>query len=207
MRTATNGQAAKPAAVYVRVSSEEQVQGYSLAAQERAGEAYCAQHGWEPVVYREEGKSARTDDLAKRPAFAQLLSDVEAGRIGVVVIHKLDRFARDRRVAFDAFERLGKAGVGFVSLSEQMDYSSPAGQLMLTMLVGLGQFYSDNLAFETRKGKAERKRQRLYNGLLPFGLKRGEDGLPVPDPETYPGLLLAFQLGGRGRVIGRSPRP
>ena len=191
--------AAKRAGVYVRVSSDELVDGYSLAAQERAAEAYCAQHGWEPVVYREEGRSARTDDEAKRPVFAQLLKDAEVRAIDVVIVHKLDRFARNRRVAFDAFERLGKAGVGFVSLAEQMDYASPAGQLMLTMLVGLSQFYSDNLSFETKKGKAERKAQGLYNGLLPFGLKKGEDGLPVPDPETYPGLLLAFQQAAEGK--------
>ena len=189
----------KRAGVYVRVSREEQVAGYSLAAQERAAEAFCAQHGWHPVPYREEGRSARADDEARRPVFRQLMADAEAGVLDVVVVHKLDRFARNRRVAFDAFERLGRTGVGFVSLAEQMDYSSPAGQLMLTMLVGLAQFYSDNLAFETRKGKAERKAQGLYNGLLPFGLKRGPDGLPVPDPETYPGLLLAFRLAAEGR--------
>jgi hypothetical protein len=90
-------------------------------------------------------------------------------------------------------------GLGFVSLSEQMDYSSPAGQLMLTMLVGLSQFYSDNLSQETKKGKAERKAQGLYNGLLPFGLKTNSDGTPVPDPEMYPGLLLAFQLAADGK--------
>src|SRR5215208_1744697 len=78
----------------------------------------------------------------------------------------------------------------FVSLSEQIDYSSPSGQQMLTMLVGLSQFYSDNLSLETKKGKAERKAQGLYNGLLPFGLKKNSLGLPIPDPETYPGLLL-----------------
>ncbi len=212
MRGTGQQRTGRRAAVYVRVSTEEQTEGYSLSAQERAGEAYCAQHGWEPIVYREEGRSARTDDLAKRPAFAQMLEDAEAGRIVVVVVHKLDRFARNRRVAFEAFERLGKAGVGFVSLSEQMDYSSPAGQLMLTMLVGLGQFYSDNLAFETKKGKQERKRQGLYNGLLPFGVTKGTDGIPTrdrtarPDPagrtrEVVPaeGLLMAFELAAAGQ--------
>jgi DNA invertase Pin-like site-specific DNA recombinase len=193
------GSGTRRAAVYVRVSTDDQVDGYSLDAQVRAGEAYCAQHGWEPVLYREEGRSARTDDETKRPVFRQLLADAEAGIIQVVIVHKLDRFARNRRVAFDAFERLGKTGVGFVSLSEQMDYTSPAGQLMLTMLVGLSQFYSDNLASETKKGKAERKAQGLYNGLLPFGLKKGPEPIPVPDPATYPGLLLALQLAGEGR--------
>src|SRR5215213_5167520 len=129
-----------------------------------------------------------------------MLADAEAGLIDVIVVHKLDRFARNRRVAFEAFERLGKAHVGFVSLSEHIDYSSPSGQLMLTMLVGLSQFYSDNLSLETKKGKAERKAQGLYNGLVPFGLKRQADtGLPVPDPETYPGLLMAFQLAAQGK--------
>ncbi|MCC2626677.1 MAG: recombinase family protein [Thermomicrobiales bacterium] len=149
---------------------------------------------------RDEGKSARSDDLAKRPDFQQMLADAEAGLFNVVVVHKLDRFARNRRVAFETFERLGKAHVGFVSLGEQIDHSSPSGQLMLTMLVGLSQFYSDNLSLETKKGKAERKAQGLYNGVLPFGLKKhAESGLPVPDPGTYPGLLLAFQLAAQGK--------
>src|SRR5215207_3323913 len=191
----------KRAALYERVSSEEQVEGYSLDAQDRAGRLYCETNGWQVAqVYRDEGRSARTDDLGKRPAFAKMLVDAEAGLIDVVVVHKLDRFARNRRVAFDAFERLGKARVGFVSLSEQIDHSSPQGQLMLTMLVGMAQFYSDNLSLETKKGKRERKAQGFYNGIIPFGLKKNsENGLPIPDPETYPGLLLAFHLAADGK--------
>ncbi len=203
----------KRAAVYVRVSSEEQVAGYSLAAQERAAVTICAQHGWEAVPYREEGRSARTGEEAKRPVFRQLLADAEVGRVDVVVVHKLDRFARNRRVAFDAFERLAKAGVGFVSIAENMDYSTAAGQLMLTMLVGMAQFYSDNLSFETKKGKGERKAQGLHNGLLPFGTTKGPAGLPILDTtarwcdvatrrEVVPaeGLQLAFELAASGKT-------
>src|SRR3954465_14229348 len=80
------------AAVYERVSSEEQVEGYSLDAQDRAGKLYCDAHDWQLVnVYRDEGRSARTDDLAKRPDFQQMLADAEAGLLDVVVVHKLDR--------------------------------------------------------------------------------------------------------------------
>jgi site-specific DNA recombinase len=188
------------AALYVRVSSKEQVQGYSLDAQTRAIESYCTQHDYEVVArYRDEARSARTDNLTMRPAFQQMLEDAEAGRFDVLVVHKLDRFARNILVALETLQRLERLDVGFVSISEQMDFATPIGKVMLTMLVGLGQFYSDNLAFETKKGKAERKRQGLYNGLLPFGLKKGEGGLPFPDPETYPGLLLALQLGAEGK--------
>ena len=140
------------------------------------------------------------------------MADAEARRFDVVIVHKLDRFARNRRVAFDAFHRLGSAGVGFVSIAENMDYSTPAGQLMLTMLVGMAQFYSDNLSWETKKGKGERKARGLHNGLLPFGTTKGPDGLPVLDTTVWAcdvatrreivpaeGLRLAFELAAAGK--------
>jgi DNA invertase Pin-like site-specific DNA recombinase/DNA-binding CsgD family transcriptional regulator len=207
-------QPAKLAAIYVRVSSEEQVQGYSLSAQERAAEAYCTAHGWDIVgIYRDEGRSARTDNVAKRPSFASLLDDADAGHFDVIVVHKNDRFARNRRIAFETFDRLARAGIGFVSIAENMDYSTPAGQLMLTMLVGLNQFYSDNLSLETKKGKHERKAQGLYNGLLPFGVVKNAQGTPVLDMDarycdvttrteiaTGNGLTYAFELARAGKT-------
>ena len=79
------------AGLYYRVSSEEQVEGYSLDAQQRAALAHCTAHGWAVAgEYRDEGKSARTDDIAARPAFRQLLADAEAGLLDVIVVHKLD---------------------------------------------------------------------------------------------------------------------
>src|SRR5215217_4167645 len=205
--------ATKRAAIYYRVSGKEQLQGYSLDAQVRAMEGWCSQHGWEIVArYPEPGRSARKDEEAKRPAFKQMMADAAERRFDVVIVHKLDRFARNRRVAFDAFHCLGMAGVGFVSIAENMDYSTPAGQLMLTMLVGMAQFYSDNLSWETKKGKGERKARGLHNGLLPFGTTKGPDGLPVLDKAVWgcdvasrreivpaEGLQLAFELAAAGK--------
>ncbi len=188
------------AAIYVRVSSEEQVQGYSLAAQERAADAYCQSHGWRIVnVYRDEARSARTDDVAKRPAFKEMLTDAQLGQFDILIVHKLDRFARNLRMMLEMLDRLESARVGFVSISEQMDFTSPIGKVILATLAAFAQYYSDNLSSETKKGKAERKAQGLYNGLLPFGVKKNSAGIPVPDPETYPGLLLAFQLAAEGK--------
>jgi DNA invertase Pin-like site-specific DNA recombinase len=189
----------KRAALYVRVSSEEQIEGYSLEAQDRAGRLYCDAHGWQIIdVYRDEGRSARTDDLARRPAFQQLLADAGAGHFDVIVVHKLDRFSRNLRVTLETLERLQTWDVGFVSISEQMDFTTPIGKVVLATLAAFAQYYSDNLSLETKKGKAERKAQGLYNGLLPFGVKRNSAGIPVPDPETYPGLLLAFEATTKG---------
>ena len=194
-------QVSKRAAFYVRVSSEEQVEGFSLDAQERAIADYCRDHGYEIVArYRDEGKSARTDDLRKRPAFRQMLADAEAGRFDILIVHKLDRFARNLRVTLETLDRLERAGVGFVSISENMDFSTPMGRMVLSTMGGLAQFYSDNLSTETKKGKRERKAQGLYNGVLPFGATKGEDGIPVADPATHPGLVLAFELAAAGKT-------
>ncbi|MDP9373664.1 MAG: AAA family ATPase [Chloroflexota bacterium] len=73
-------------------------------------------------VYR--GRGA---DLAKRPQFKRLMDDVQTGKLDVVVVHKLDRFARNIRVALEQFDVLNRHGVAFVSLAEQMDFSSPLG--------------------------------------------------------------------------------
>ena len=89
------------------------MEGYSLDAQDRAGRLYCQIHGWEIVqAYRDEGRSARTDDLSKRPAFLQMLADAEAGLIDVVVVHKLDRFARNLRVILETLDRLERGSCG-----------------------------------------------------------------------------------------------
>ncbi len=189
------------AAVYHRVSSEEQVEGYSLDAQQRATTAYCAAHGWELIrEYRDEGKSAWSDDLAKRPAFLQLIADAEAGLVDVVVVHKLDRFSRNLLTTLETLQRLEAAGVGFVSIAESMDFTTPIGKVILATLAAFAQYYSDNLASEVRKGKTERKKQGLYNGVLPFGTTKGEDGVPVPHPAAHAGLVLAFELAAAGQT-------
>jgi site-specific DNA recombinase len=189
------------AALYIRVSSEEQVDGYSLDAQDRAGRLYCAAHGWELVgIYRDEGKSAWTDDVDKRPEFARMISHAEAGLVDVIVVHKLDRFARNLLVTLETLQRLETSGVGFVSINENMDFTTPIGKVILATLAAFAQYYSDNLANEVRKGKRERKAQGLYNGLLPFGSVKGDDGLPMAHPTAHPGLVLAFELAAAGKT-------
>jgi len=189
------------AVLYARVSTEEQVEGYSIEAQRRAFQALCQGRGWTACdEYIEAGKSAHTDSMSKRPVFKQAIEDAEAGRYDVLVVHKIDRFARKLRITLECVERLGKAGVGFVSIDNQMDYSTPAGKFTLAMLGGLAELYSDNLSQETKKGWHERRAQGLYCGLLPFGAMKGKDKVPVPDPGTYPGLKRAFELAAEGRT-------
>ena len=189
------------AAIYFRVSSEEQVDGFSLDAQRRALVDFCQSKGW-PVAaeYADEGKSARGDKIEQRPAFQRMMQDAEAGRLDVVIVHKLDRFSRNIRITFDSLARLDAAGVAFTTVVEhQFDFTTPMGKVMLSLLAAFAQYYSDNLSQETKKGLAERKRQGFYNGHIPFGMMKGPDGVPVINPETIEGLRLAFQLATEGQ--------
>ena len=188
------------AALYARVSSEERVEGYSIDAQRRAIDTLIQDKQWNTYgTYIDEGKSARTDNINRRPAFKQMIGDALAGKFDVLVVHKLDRFSRNLRITLEYFDKLSKAGVTFLSINEQMDFTTPWGRLALTLLGGLAQFYSDNLSQETKKGWNERRAQGLYCGLLPFGVRKGQDGVPVPDKDTYQGLVMSFKLAAEGK--------
>ena len=170
------------AALYARVSTEEQLEGYSIDAQRRNYHVLVQGRGWKSVAeYIEEGRSARSENLSKRPRFKEAMEDGLKGKYDVLVVDKLDRFSRRLIVTLEYFGKLSKAGRTFLSIREQIDFSTPFGKVALAVLAALAEWYSDNLSEETRKGLQERKKQGLYNGILPFGVMKGDDGVPVLD--------------------------
>jgi site-specific DNA recombinase len=103
------------AVAYIRVSDLSQVEGYSLDAQERLFLQHCKTKGWTPLqVYREEGRSAHSDSIRRRPAFRQLLEDASQGQSDVVVVHTLDRWARKQRVMLESLSILADHQVALV---------------------------------------------------------------------------------------------
>ena len=158
---------------YFRVSDEEQVEGFSLDAQRRAFHDFCGQKGWEVVgSYDEEGRSAWLESSAKRPVFRRLLDDAQGDKFDVVVTHTLDRFSRNLRVMLDAFHVFSQHDVTYVSITQDIDYSTPEGKLFMTMLGAFAQYFSDALSGHTKKGMRERAMQGLFNGEPPFGYER-----------------------------------
>jgi site-specific DNA recombinase len=191
------------AAAYIRVSTEEQVDGHSLDAQRRAIEQACADRGWTIVEwYADEGVSAHTDDITKRPAFHQLVQAAQQHRFDAVVVHRLDRFARSVVVALGTFKLLSNLGVTFLSLSEAgMDFTSPMGKVLFGLLALFAEYYSENLGVETKKGKTERRAKGLHNGLVPFGYRSEAGSMAEPHPDTSDGARLAFRLAAEGQTL------
>lgn len=197
---------------YFRVSTDEQVEGYSIAAQVRAYRQFCEAHQLRSATeYKDEGRSARTDSITRRPQFAQMLQDAQSGKFDIIVVHKMDRFSRSIKVAIQAFEHLGQHNIGLTSITEpNLDYSTPMGKLFMHMLWALAQFYSDNLGQEVKKGLHERRKQGMYNGTIPFGLEKDEKGVPRPDlreqtngSNNYRALLLIFHRASELRSCNK----
>jgi site-specific DNA recombinase len=217
-------------AMYVRVSREEQVMGYSLDAQERLAADWIRQQrgeltGERVAVYRDEGHSARTDD---RPAFQQMVADARAGQFDAIVVHKFDRLARDRYDAV-AYKKLlrNKLGVRVLSASEPSEDSDGAlGMLVEGILEVVAHWYSLNLAAETRKGKREKAEEGLWHGAAPTGYcvgrcqtctdpngpgycpyagqpDRGDGRRLIPHPIEAEAIRLAFELYSSGEYSDR----
>lgn len=155
------------AALYARVSTEEQTEGYSLDAQVECFRRYCQDHSWQIVQeYLEPGASARS---AERPVFKQMLRGAEAGLFDVLVVHKLDRFSRSLRDTLNLMSDLRNWGISFVSIQEQFDFTTPAGRLQMQILGAVAEWFSSNLGQEIAKGIHQRALAGLPWGRLPTG--------------------------------------
>jgi len=189
--------------MYTRVSSEMQLEGYSLESQLEICREYTAKKGWqEAAVYTDEGESARKAD---RPQFQALVRDGKQRKFDVVIVMKLDRFARCRRDTENYLYDLSEAGLEIISAKEpQFDFTTAAGKAYLGMISTFNQYYSDALAENVAVGKATRtKSHGLWNGQVPFGyqvtyLKDGGDGVPYADPQEAQGVRLAFEQYATG---------
>lgn len=161
---------------YIRVSDESQVDGYSLDAQRREIENWCKRHGYELIaIYADEGISAHTDRIDKRPQLMKLLEDAKLHTFDVVVVHTLDRWARNVGIQRQALQILGEFKVGFASVSEDFDYTTPHGRFVLTVMGGVSELYSDQLGAHVKKAQRQLTELGLPVGSIPFGYKQSQE--------------------------------
>ena len=159
---------------YVRVSSEEQVAGYSIEAQIEAIRRWAEAGGHQlRVILVEPGLSAKSDD---RPVFQQAIKMVLAGQADTLVVHKFDRFSRNVLDSRLYKQMLRSNGNDILSVSEPID-GGPAGQLMEGVLELFAEYYIVNLGAEVRKGLLAKARAGEWPGRdAPAGYRRVRDG-------------------------------
>jgi len=135
----------KRAALYVRVSSGEQ----HTEMQERALREYVQRRGWlQHKIYRDKCTGA----TASRPGLDELLKDCRHRSIDVVVVWKFDRFARSLKNLIAGLELCRALGIDFVSVTEAVDTSLPAGEMLFQMIGAVAQFERSLIAERVKSG-------------------------------------------------------
>jgi DNA invertase Pin-like site-specific DNA recombinase len=156
------------AAVYARVSSKEQAdRETSIPAQLEAIQSYCSQKGWTIIEeFIDSGKSAKTDD---RPEFQRMiaLAKKKDRDFTAIVVHKFDRFSRNRDDHIIYKSLLKKIGVTVYSVTEQTDPDTPHGFLLEGIMEVISEFYNMNLKEESVKGLKQNALQGYHNGGRP----------------------------------------
>jgi site-specific DNA recombinase len=158
-------------AIYTRKSSEEGLEQdfNSLDAQREACEAFIAsqkREGWGLVgeMYDDGGFSGAT---MERPAFQRLLSDVNSGKIDVVVVYKVDRLTRSLSDFAKIVDIFDKQSVSFVSVTQQFNTTSSMGRLTLNILLSFAQFEREVTGERIRDKIAASKRKGMWMGGPP----------------------------------------
>jgi site-specific DNA recombinase len=187
-------------AIYCRKSTSEGLDRdfTSLDAQRQAAEDYIRSQrheGWEalPDRYDDGGYSGGN---VERPALRRLLSDVETGRIGCVVVYKYDRLSRSMLDFLQILHFFEKHRVAFVSVTQQFNTATPVGRMTMNVLASFGEFERDIISERTRdKMQAARRKGKWTGGMPPLGYDVApEGGKLVVNKEEADQVKVVFHL-------------
>ena len=186
----------KRCAIYTRKSTEEglEMDFNSLDAQREACAAYIlsqAGEGWEPVneLYDDGGWSGGSMD---RPALKQLLDDIQAGKVDIVVVYKVDRLTRSLADFAKIVEILDARGASFVSVTQAFNTTNSMGRLTLNVLLSFAQFEREVTGERIRDKIAASKRKGMWmGGTVPHGY-RVEDRKLLIEPKEAEEVRYIF---------------
>ena len=181
--------------IYARYSSDNQREE-SIEGQLRECNAYAEKQGITIVdTYIDRALSAKTDN---RPSFLKMISDSAKGNFDVIIVWKLDRFARNRYDSAHYKAQLRKNGVKVISATESISEGAE-GIILESVLEGMAEYYSVELAEKIIRGQTENAYKCKFNGgTVPFGYKIDSEQHFVIDDATAPYVLYAFNCYDNG---------
>ena len=171
------------AALYERISTEEQQEGYSIQEQSIANRHFAESKGWIVIgEYVDEGHSGSKDC---RPALNELMADAAKGCVDTVACWRFDRFARSVRHLVIALDEFRARGVDFVSLHDGIDTSTPAGRFTFHVIAAVAELERELIRERTRAGIAAARRRGKHPGR----------------PRVYVDVRRARALRAQGRSL------
>lgn len=162
------------AAIYLRVSTDEQIKGYGLTYQKEKLMSFIQSQEYTiniKHIYTEEGYSG-TLPISNRPELNRLFNDAKNKEFDVVLVYKLDRFFRKLRLLLEAVEILGTYDVGFRSITELFDTTNSSGKFMTSMFGAVAEMERDTIRERTMSGKTSAaKAGKWTTGVPPYGYR------------------------------------
>lgn len=188
-----------PAVGYCRYSSTAQREE-SIAAQKRAIGHYCVLGGYEIVEwYCDEAISGTTD---KRPEFQRLIADIQNNKVKTLIVHKLDRFSRNKKDTFEYLDLCEDCGVKVISVTEPIG-NSPADRMLVTVISGVNEYFSLNLSNEVVKGMLENAHRGFWSGgKPPLGYDVVDKKLVINEKEAE-AIRLIYEMYAEGYGYGK----
>ena len=184
------------AGLYCRVSTDAQVEGYSIDAQKKLLEAYCISKEITDYEFYIDGGFSGSN--LERPAIKRLMDDVKAQRIKYVIVYKLDRISRSQKDTLYLIEEIfNPNSIGFISVRENFDTTTPFGKAMIGILSVFAQLERETIYERTRMGMLERVKSGLWmgGGIKPLGYDYDRNtGSLVPKPKQFKMLYMAGKL-------------
>lgn len=182
--------------LYARFSSNNQ-RTESIDAQVRAIRKYCQEKGYIIIrQYVDEAKSGTSSD--KRPEFLRMIADSNKKEFEAIIVHKLDRFARNRFDSAIYRQKLKKNNVKLFSVLENLN-DSPESIMLESLLEGMNEYFSRNLARECLKGLKENALRCWHTGgIPPLGYDVGEDKKLIVNVAEAEIVKSIFDLYDRG---------
>ena len=185
------------AVIYARFSCSKQREE-SIEDQERVCRQYADAQGWRVrKVYSDHAMSATTD---ARPSFKRMLADAEKGGFERVIVYKLDRFARNRYDAAVNRSKLRRCGVELVSATESIS-DGPEGVLVESLLEGLAEYYSRQLAENVRRGIEGNAMKCRANGRTIYGYDIVDGEYRVNEQEAAI-VRRCYEIVASGGTVG-----
>jgi len=176
-------------AIYTRKSTEHglELEFNSLDAQREACEAYIksqASQGWKALPQHYDDPAFSGGNL-ERPALKRLLADIEAGRVDVVVVYKIDRLTRSLADFAKLVEAFDARSISFVAVTQQFNTTTSMGRLTLNVLLSFAQFERELSSERVRdKIAASRAKGKWTGGNIPFGYRTENKKLVIDDQEA-----------------------
>lgn len=190
-------EAGKKAVIYLRVSTEEQVDNFSLDTQEDICRKEATKRGYEVVeIFREEGKSAKT--IIGRPVLINLIEYCRRNknRIQAVFVYRLDRISRQTSDYLAIRKKLSEKDVTIISSTEPTG-DSPTEKLVETILAGFAQLDNDIRSERAKNGLRARFLSGMISGKPPIGYKF-EASYAVKDPDNWDKIKKGWDLMATG---------